>query len=192
MKVYLETARLVLRRFTAADVDLLVDLDSDPEVMFAITGGIPTPRAEIEEDVLPTFLAYYDRGPNWGFWAAVEKNSAQFLGWFHLRPAPGHRDDEPELGYRLRRSAWGMGYATEGSTALIAKAFNDCGAARVMAETMFAHAASRRVMEKCGMTLNRRFQQDWPFPIPGDELGDVEYAITRTQWENGRSSTPAR
>ena len=46
MDVFLETERLVLRRFTEADVDLLVELDSDPEVTHHITGGKPTPRDE--------------------------------------------------------------------------------------------------------------------------------------------------
>jgi len=54
--VFLETERLILRRFTAADLDILVELDADPEVMFHITGGMPTSREETEEDVLPAFL----------------------------------------------------------------------------------------------------------------------------------------
>lgn len=185
MRVFLETERLILREFTAADVDLLVELDADPEVMFRITGGRPTSRADVEGEFLPAFLNYYARGNKFGFWAAIERGSEAFLGWFHLRPAPGHPDEEPELGYRLRRAFWGMGYATEGSTALIGKAFTDLGATRVLAETMVAHAASRRVMEKCGMTVSRTFFQDWPDAIPGDELGDVEYAITREQWASG-------
>ena len=44
MRVFLETERLLLRRFTADDVDDLVQLDSDPEVMHYITGGRPTSR----------------------------------------------------------------------------------------------------------------------------------------------------
>ena len=185
MRIYLETERLILREFTAADADLLVELDSDPEVMFRITAGQPTPREQIEKDDIPAYLAYHARGDGYGFWVALEKDSGDFLGWFHLRPAPGHPPDEPELGYRLRRAAWGRGYATEGSLALIAKAFTDLGARRVLAETMVAHAASRRVMEKCGMTVARVFFQEWPVSIPGDELGDVEYAITRQQWATG-------
>lgn len=185
MQVLLETDRLILREFTADDADLLVDLDSDPEVMFRITGGRPTSREEIEGDVLPAFLNYYARGNKFGFWAAIDKRSRKFLGWFHLRPGPGHSDEEPELGYRLLRAFWGQGYATEGSAALIAKAFTDLGATRVLAETMVAHTASRRVMEKCGMTVARMFYQDWPDAIPGDELGDVEYAITLEQWASG-------
>lgn len=185
VRVYLATERLILREFTADDADLLVDLDSDPEVMFRITGGRATPREEIENDVLPVFLNYYARGNKYGFWAAIDKTSREFVGWFHLRPASGHADNEPELGYRLRRPFWGRGFATEGSTALIAKAFTDFGAARVLAETMVAHAASRRVMEKSGMTVSRTFFADWPDPIPGDEFGDIEYAITREQWASG-------
>jgi RimJ/RimL family protein N-acetyltransferase len=181
-EVLLETARLVLRRFTAGDVDLLVDLDGDPEVMRFITGGLPTPREEIEREVLPAVLSRYDRGDGYGFWAAVDKDSAEFVGWFHLRPAPNAPPDEPELGYRLRRAAWGRGLATEGARALIDHAFAALGARRVVAETMAVHVASRRVMEHAGMTLVREFRQEWPYRIEGEELGDVEYAVTRAQW----------
>ena len=56
MQVFLETERMVLRRFTVADVDHLVDLDSDPEVMRFLTGGRPTPREVVQHDILPAFL----------------------------------------------------------------------------------------------------------------------------------------
>lgn len=186
MHVFLETPRLVLRQFTAADVDLLVELDSDPAVVHFITGGRTTPRTEIEQDVLPAFLGYYERFPGYGFWAAAERSTARFIGWFHLRPGPDHPDNEPELGYRLRKAAWGRGYATEGSQALIDKAFGELGATRVVAETMVVNTGSRRVMEKCGMTLARQFHQEWPYPIPGDEHGDVEYEVTRESWTSHR------
>ena len=116
--VFLETERLVLRRFTMLDADLLVD-----------------------------------------------------------------------PGYRLHRFAWGQGYATEGSRALIDHGFTALGVRRVVAETMFVHTASRRVMEKCGLRLVRTFHADWPVHIPGDEHGDVEYAITRDEWETARRAT---
>ena len=183
MQVLLETERLVLRRFTLDDVDNLVELDDDPEVMHFITGGRATPREEIENDILPWFLRYDERGDQYGFWAAIEKSTGDFLGWFHFRPAEGHPADEPELGYRLRRSAWGQGYATEGSRALIHKGFTELGVRRVVAETMVVNTASRRVMEKAGLTLVRTFHQEWPDRIPGDEQGDVEYALTRADWE---------
>ena len=183
MEVFLETERLVLRRFTDADLDLLVELDGDPEVMRYITGGRPTSREEIRDETLPAFLRYYQRFPGYGFWAAVEKATGQFLGWFHLRPPEGGSRDEPELGYRLRRSAWGKGYATEGSRALLRLAFTGLGARRVYAETMAVNRGSRRVMEKSGLRLVRTFHQSWPDRIEGDEHGDVEYALTRAEWE---------
>ena len=184
--VYLTTERLVLRRFTMADVDEVVALDADPEVMRFITGGAPTPRREIVDDVLPAWLAYYDRGPAWGFWAAEHRADGEFLGWFHLRPPSDGRRPDPELGYRLNRRSWGRGYATEGSIALVDKAFGELGAQRVFAETMAVNTASRRVMEKAGLEYVRTFHADWPVSIPGDEHGDVEYAITRAEWEEDR------
>ena len=81
MQIFLETERLVLRQFTEDDVDNLVELDSDPDVMHFITGGRPTPRREVESDVLPMFLDYYERFAGYGFWAAMEKSSGRFVGW---------------------------------------------------------------------------------------------------------------
>lgn len=87
------------------------------------------------------------------------------------------------MGYRLRRSAWGNGYATEGSRALIRKGFTELGVWRVVAETMVIHTASRRVMEKAGFEFVRVFHQAWPDRIEGDQHGDVEYALSRDEWE---------
>ena len=100
MQVFLETDRLVLRRFTVEDADNLVNLD-------------------------------------------------EFLGWFHFRPradaAPGER---------------------------------------VTAEAMAVNQASRRVMEKAGLTLVRTFHQPWPYSIDGSQFGDVEYALDKAQWRS--------
>ena len=183
MEIYLETPRLILRRFTPDDVDLLTELNSDPDVMFWITGGITSTREEIETEVLPAFLSWYDRGDAYGLWATIERSTGEFLGWFHLRPGEDDGPTEPELGYRLRKAAWNRGFATEGSKALVDKAFAELGATRIRAETMTVNVASRRVMEKAGLRYVRTFFADWPYRIPGDEHGDVEYAITREEWE---------
>ncbi|MEX0749445.1 MAG: GNAT family N-acetyltransferase, partial [Dehalococcoidia bacterium] len=136
MHVFLETERLVLRRLTEDDVDDLVELDGDPDVMRFINGGRPTPRDEIANEHLPAFLGYYERFAGYGFWAAIEKSTGAFVGWFHFRPPPDADSDDVELGYRLRKSAWGKGYATEGSAALIQKGFAELGVRRVFATTM--------------------------------------------------------
>jgi RimJ/RimL family protein N-acetyltransferase len=189
MLIFLETERLLLRQFDLQDADLLVELDGDPRVMRYITGGAPTSRDEVESEYLPAFLAYYRRFPDYGFWAAIEKTTNDFLGWFHYRPAPGDPVDQPELGYRLRCAAWGKGYATEGSRALIAKGFAEFDVQRVVASAVAVNTASRRVMEKSGMRLIRAFVAGWPVSIPGDEHGGVEYAISRSEWEQNRAVT---
>jgi RimJ/RimL family protein N-acetyltransferase len=173
--VFLSTDRLVLRRFTEQDVDLLVELDSDPEVMRFITGGRTTPREEVKREILPAFLSYYERFEGYGFWAAIERSSGAFIGWFHLRSRPGTPFDEPELGYRLRASAWNKGYATEGSRALIHKAFTELGAERIVAGTMAVNVGSRRVMENAGLTLVRT--------VRNEDEDVVEYALRRSDWE---------
>jgi RimJ/RimL family protein N-acetyltransferase len=180
--IHLETERLILRRLTAADVENLVALDNDPAVMRFINGGKATPRHVIETQWLPPVLAEYDRGDGYGVWAAIERSTRAFIGWFALRADEGDLD-KVELGYRLRQAAWGKGYATEGSQALVDKGFAKLGAQRIFATTMTVNAASRRVMEKVGLTYVRTFHDSWPEPIEGTEEGDVEYALTRAAWE---------
>jgi RimJ/RimL family protein N-acetyltransferase len=175
----LQTARLTLRRFTAVDVDALVDLDADPAVMRFLTGGRPTPREEVERRILPETLQVYRREPAFGRFAAIERSSGAFLGWFALAPPAGGPAVQVELGYRLRREAWGKGYATEGGRALVAKAFAEPGVERVWAQTMAVNAASRRVMEKCGLRFVRVFHLAWDDPIEGAEEGEVEYELRR-------------
>lgn len=179
MHVFLETERLVLRRFTAADLDNLFRLHNDSEVMRFINGGKPTSQAEIQGEALPKLMTYDPRGL--GFWAAIAKRSGEFLGWFEFRPRDG-APGEVELGYRLSREHWGKGYATEGARALIRKGFTELGVQRVVATTMTVNTGSRHVMEKAGLTFVRTFHLDWPDPIAGAEQGDVEYALEKTSW----------
>ena len=183
MHVHFRTARLLLRRFTAADVDVLADLDADPAVTRYLTGGRPTPRQVVRDEVLPRFLAEYERDPELAHWAAVEQATGGVVGWFGL-PAtrPGSRA-EAELGYRLRAAAWGRGYATEGSLALVRRAFTELDVDRVVAKTMTVNTASRRVLAKAGLRYVRTFFTEWPDVVEGGELGDVEYAVDRAQWE---------
>ena len=68
--IILETPRLILRQFTEGDLDNLFDLNSDPEVMRYLTGGTPTPREEIRDQILPFHLSVYDRLDRLGTWAA--------------------------------------------------------------------------------------------------------------------------
>ncbi len=181
---YLETERLTLRRFTSDDADLLIELDSDAAVMRYLTGGHPTAPDIVREQHLPNIIAGYERWRgDLGLFAAYEKDGGAFIGWFCLRPEPQGPLDEAELGYRLRQAAWGKGYATEVSRALLGKAFTRLGIRMVWAETMAVNHGSRNIMEKLGITLTDTI----PTPpdmemVEGSEHGGVRYEITREQW----------
>jgi RimJ/RimL family protein N-acetyltransferase len=181
MKVFLETPRLILRQFTVDDVENLCELDRDPDVMRFINGGVPTARDVIHHQVLPRFLAYYEKYTGYGFWAVVEKLSQEFIGWFHFRPV---LDDtrEIDLGYRLRQAAWGKGYATEGARALITKGFTELGTQRVIATALAANTASIRVMEKAGLQFEKKYLHD-------TNQEAVQYALNKEDFRMQDEST---
>lgn len=191
MDILLETKRLRLRRFTAADADHLFALDNDPEVMRFINGGTPASRAAIEAHILPAFMRYPHDDTGFGRWAAVDKQSGEFLGWFSFHPSD-NTPGEVILGYRFRRAVWGQGYATEGAHALIEQGFRNWGVQRVVATTYEDNLASQRVMAKLGMTLARRFRLTEADILKTDthhvtetELwdgDDLAYAIDRNTW----------
>jgi RimJ/RimL family protein N-acetyltransferase len=120
--------------------------------------------------------------------AGVEKRSGRFVGWYGLHVARGSgRDDAPGdywLGYRLHKWCWGNGYATEGVRALIANGFTKLGVLRVRATTMAVNTRSRQVMERCGLRYVRTFHEQWDDPLPGTEHGEVEYALTKPDWDH--------
>jgi RimJ/RimL family protein N-acetyltransferase len=187
------TERLALRRFTGADAANLLSLDSDPLVMRFLTGTTRS-LAQVRDEVLPALAGCHLRFPGFGYWAAQTRASGEFIGWFGLRPVTPTSDamvNWPDasgptgvvsLGYRLRRSAWGQGYATEGARALVYLAFTGLGAREVVATTMAVNTGSRRVLEKAGLRYARTVHLDWPDPLDGNEHGDVEYRLLRDEW----------
>lgn len=186
---YLRTHRVTLRPFRADDADLLVELDSDPAVMRFLSGGEPTAPELIRERDLPSILAGYDRwSGEFGLFAAYATEDDAFLGWFCLRPERDGPLDEVELGYRLRQAAWGQGYATEVSTALVEKAFTELGVRVVWGATMALNTASQHVMEKVGMTVAEALETpDDMLAVEGADLGGYRYEITRDRWAQSRA-----
>ena len=162
------------------DAMLLFELDSDPEVMRFISKGAPTPLEHIKEVILPRVMGYRRAWPPQGVWAAHLRESREFIGWFHLRPDK-LEPDEMELGYRLRRAAWGRGLATEGSRALVRNGLREWGYKKVSARTLVGNMASQRVMEKAGLHFEKEFV--WgEDALPGWtelERRGVKYALKR-------------
>ena len=181
MHVFLETDRLVLRQFTEADAELLFELDSDPEVMRYIGKTVYTveeQRERLHDRIFPHYARHAARGG----WAALEKPALDFIGWFMFRPstdaifakdAGWDRPSDIEVGYRLRRAAWGRGLATEGARALVKLGLDDPDVTCVVACAMIANAASCRVLEKAGLRPVREF------PLPGYDGLDRSYALCR-------------
>jgi RimJ/RimL family protein N-acetyltransferase len=164
------------------DAQLLFELDSDPEVMRYL-GPFKLPNIDAYHDRLRTvWLPYYTTHQGEGFWAITERATDAFAGWIFLRSATEYkfateagftRPSELELGYRLRRAAWGRGLAAEASHALIQHAFANPGVTAVVATALMPNRASTRVMEKVGMSLIREFA------TPGFDHASVVYALCR-------------
>jgi RimJ/RimL family protein N-acetyltransferase len=148
------TERLRLREFVESDAPLLHALDADPEVT-RYTLNTQRMLQGYRERIGEYRRQYAETSGQMGYFAAQQQEGGDFVGWFHLRPTNAPK--ELDLGYRLRRSAWGKGLATEMSRALITYAFTELGSQRVIATALAANAASWRVMEKCGMTCERHF-----------------------------------
>ena len=174
---------MYLRCFEPQDARLLVELDSDPEVMRFISKGQPTTLEHNESVLLPRMLGYQREWPPSGFWAAHLLADDSFVGWFHLRPDKIDAG-EMELGYRLKRAVWKRGLATEVSRILISRSFRDWGYRKISARTLINNLASRRVMEKSGLLFEREFVWDTKV-LPGwteEERRGVKYSL---EWASG-------
>jgi [ribosomal protein S5]-alanine N-acetyltransferase len=145
----LTTARLHLRPFTADDLEPIHAIYADPEVMRFVGHG----AHRTIEDTANALRIYGDvlARVGYSFLAVVERESGALVGDGGLHPLGG-RGPDVELGYTLARSAWGRGYATEIGQALVAHAFDVLGVDRVVAQVEPANHASRRVLEKLGMS----------------------------------------
>lgn len=180
----LSTRRLDLRPVTPADRETLVSLERDPEVMRFLNGGQPVPEAGCPG---ADFLT--PRGTEPEVMVAHERHTGRFIGWFALFDE-GEVDGlkTAEVGYRLRRQAWGEGFATEGVAALVDQAFQELGFDRTRAQTMAINLGSRRVLEKAGFRHVDTFFPDFLRDLPGGEAGEVMYERRRDRadlrWSN--------
>ena len=195
----LRTDRLLLVPLADRHLDLEVGLDADAEVLRYIVG-----RARSRDEVAASHaerLALGTKVDGLGYWMAYASSGDgaaerdEFVGLMMLPPAHGpDQPDDPavaELGYRLVRRHWRKGYASEASRALLRHAFETAGQRRVIAQTMAVNAGSRAVMAAVGMRYVRTFFPVWDDPLPGAELGEVEYEMTREMWRESSRRGPS-
>ncbi|MGH9049998.1 MAG: GNAT family N-acetyltransferase [Acidimicrobiia bacterium] len=173
----LRTARLRLRRWRDEDLDGYARICADPEVMRHL-GGKPYTREESDRQ-MRGFMDHWDEH-GFGLWAVDLLDGDRFIGFIGLSTHawfPG-----VEVGWRLDRSYWGGGLATEGAAESISFGFEELGLDRIVSIHQPANVASRRVMEKNGLTF------DLETVLPHNQLLVWVYAITRVQWETQRAT----
>jgi RimJ/RimL family protein N-acetyltransferase len=167
IRLPLETERLVIRPFEPErDAEPLHELWGDAEAMKFIPGGARTDVAETRERL----QSLSGRAPDGlGFWAVEERGSGRLIGGVGLFPL-AWKGPELELAYHVVPSAWNRGFASEAAAAVLVAAW-EAGVDHVVAVAMPGNAASRRVMEKLGMSREG--------PARYRDFDVVRYSITR-------------
>ncbi len=153
MNVIIETNRLLLRTFTEEDAHLLYELNLDPEVIkytYDPIKDLDHAKQVLEQVILPQYALY-----NHGRWAVhlkpgLDPIAIGFIGWCGLKFIPLR--NEIDLGYRLIKSAWGSGYATEAAHACIRYGFEKLNLKRIIGRAVPENIGSMKVLEKCGMS----------------------------------------
>ena len=147
MNIIFESPRLLFREFTEKDVQLLFDLNSNPNVIKFVHEPTPTienTTAALQNIILPQYKLY-----GHGRWAVHLKSTNEFIGWCGLKYIK--EPDEIDLGYRFKEDHWGHGYATEAAKAAIDYGFNTLHLKKIIAKALPENAGSLKVMENCGM-----------------------------------------
>lgn len=167
----IETPRLLLRDWRYEDIQPLAAIYADPEVERQL---VPMSRDATEEQVA-YLLAHWDT-EGFGLWAVEQKENGRFIGRIGLLRHPDFPEepDPVEVGWTLERAFWGQGLATEGAVASLRYGFETLGCGRIISITRPTNAASRRVMEKSGLTYQGA--TFWR------ELDHVWYAVDRDGW----------
>lgn len=148
MKKILETERLYLREFTLDDAQLLIDLNSNPEVTKytgdALLLDLDVSKRILTEIILPQYSNKIGR------WAVHLKSNDEFIGWCGLKYLV--ETDEVDLGYRFFKEHWGKGYATESARVVLDYGVNTMKLKNIKAQAAKENSASLNVIKKLGFT----------------------------------------
>ena len=149
----LETERLILRMFREDDFEAYyAKIASDPDVMRYLGDGQPLTRPLAWRQMAMIVGHWHLKG--YGFWAVEERSTGELIGrigLFNPEGWPGF-----ELGWVLGKTYWRRGYATEGARRVLDHAFTDMGRDHVISLIYPDNAASIRVAERIGETLEER------------------------------------
>jgi len=169
----LSTDRLTLRAWQDHDLPMFAELNADLEVM----RHFPAPLTPTESDALAARISARMAEDGWGLWAVdarpdAPSDPAGFIGFIGLsRPRfDAHFTPAVEIGWRLARSAWGRGYATEGARRAVEFAFAEGGQSELVSMIVPANERSQAVARRLGMTRDPADDFDHPLLPAGSEL----------------------
>jgi len=166
----LETERLLIRKFTPADLAALIEMRCTPEVNIYLGGT----QSQNPEAITKRMRFYTESYEKYGFAmsAMIWKETGEFFGWSGLQPLED--SGEIEVGYGMKQAFWGRGIGFECAAAWLKYGFETAGLERIVAVASPENTASWRIMEKCGMKFEgRKFHY-------GAEL--VFYAISKDEY----------
>lgn len=179
----IETERLILRPWRDSDFEPLAALNADPVVM----EYFPAPLSRDESDALALRLKAKIEADGYGWFAVEEKGGAPFIGFVGLNQ-PSFGAELPcgpctEIGWRLARSAWGKGYASEAARASLAFGFDVLNLAEIVSFTALQNTRSQAVMQRIGMTRDTDGDFHHPSLTPDHRLSrHVLYRLVRSDW----------
>ncbi len=164
----LDTARLKLRHWSAADLAPFAAMNADPEVMEFMPERLSRPASEA---MAARAQAHIDR-EGFGLWAVEVRGGPAFIGYVGLQRPSFEAAFTPcvEIGWRLMREAWGHGYATEAARECLRHAFGELGLDEVVAFTVPANLRSQAVMQRLGMAQDAAGTFDHPRLPAGHRL----------------------
>ena len=164
----IETERLILRPWRDADAAPFASLNADPEVMRHFPKRLTRAESDALAERIRTRMA--ERG--WGSFAVEVKGGEPFIGFVGPNVPPYAIPCGPcvEIGWRLARSAWGRGYATEAARAALAFGFDTLGLSEIVAFTVVANTRSRAVMQRLGMSHDPADDFDHPLIEEGNPM----------------------
>lgn len=156
--------RLGFRNWKLDDLDAFAELTADEEVM----KHFPSIMSRDEtKDLIVRFQKHFEK-KNYTYYAVEIKSSGEFIGFIGLAYQEYEASFLPatDIGWRLKRSSWGNGYATEGAKKCLAHAFSNLGIETIVAVCTERNINSENVMKKIGMTKQGYFNhpklKDYP------------------------------
>ena len=156
-------------------------MNADPEVVEHLQGPLSRERSDA---FLERIERHWDEH-GWGLWAVEVTGGAAFVGYTGLWPAEDVAPGMVEVGWRLARPYWGLGYATEAAREALRYGFSDVGLDEIVSFTVPQNGRSRRVMERIGLIRDPSADFDHPSVDRVDHphlVRHVMYRLRREAW----------